>query len=138
MRATAHGDVHTAQVVARDLTAEPQDEDAAARIGGALGFLQLADDPEDLVDGLVTAGEACGTCHARSARPAPALPSWTHHAAAHRVMDALVWSVPIGPPPPEDPVLVRVQEAWSPEDTAAERAAAVLRVCQRCHAEGPE
>jgi hypothetical protein len=63
--AAERGDVRTTRILARDLTLAPvaEDHDAAATLGAALGFLQVADDPEDLSDAVARARAACVACH---------------------------------------------------------------------------
>lgn len=65
--AAERGDVSTAKVLARDLSLGdvPDDDPAASALGAALGFLQIAEDPEDLADGIARARAACVACHAR-------------------------------------------------------------------------
>ncbi|MEZ4241844.1 MAG: hypothetical protein R3F59_37985 [Myxococcota bacterium] len=63
--AAQRGDVPTTQVLARDFSLGDVDQDdpAAARLGAALGFLQVADDPADLPDAVAKAKAACVACH---------------------------------------------------------------------------
>ncbi len=63
--AVERGDVATARVLARDLSLGDQDDGspATARVGGALGFLQLAADEEEARDALEAARAGCEGCH---------------------------------------------------------------------------
>ena len=65
VRAADRGEVQTVQVLARDLTLAPVPDDhpAAASLGGALGYLQIATDPEDFPDAIARARRACRSCH---------------------------------------------------------------------------
>lgn len=68
--AADRGDLATVQVHARDLAlgalpADAAEDPAATALGGALGFLQLVDDPADLPDAVSKARAACVDCHAR-------------------------------------------------------------------------
>lgn len=64
--AVARGDVPTARVLARDFSLGDVDDGSPAtgKVGGGLGFLQLASDPEEARDALAAAREGCDACHA--------------------------------------------------------------------------
>ncbi|MEQ1501553.1 MAG: hypothetical protein ABMB14_04950 [Myxococcota bacterium] len=62
--AADRGDLATLRVHARDLRLGTVDDDPeAARVGAALGFLQLVDDPADVPDAVAKARAACVACH---------------------------------------------------------------------------
>ena len=71
--AAQRGDVVTTKALAQDLDLGevPDDDPAVGKVGAAMGFLQVAEDPEDLLDGVAKAREGCVDCHARSGLPAP-------------------------------------------------------------------
>ena len=63
--AAERGDLATVKVMARDVSlgAVPDDHPAAAELGAALGYLQIADDPADLLETMREAEAACEACH---------------------------------------------------------------------------
>jgi hypothetical protein len=71
--AADRGDLITAKALAQDLELGdvPDDDPAVGKLGAALGFVQVAEDREDLVDGVAKAREACADCHARNGIAAP-------------------------------------------------------------------
>jgi hypothetical protein len=63
-KAAEQGDVQTVQMLARDFElGDVPDHPSASQLGAALGFLQMAEDPEELKEGLAKAQEACEACH---------------------------------------------------------------------------
>ena len=145
--AAVAGDVQTAQFVARSLqegdVAEPADDDGGAeRVGGALGFVQIAEDSAEVIDGVASAAIGCGQCHTASKVQRPELGPWTHENAGLRLVLGAVFP-PIEPPPWIPEPLGDSRKAWDdavdPEDTDASdpdvaRLAAALQACVRCHA----
>ena len=71
--AADRGDLETMKVLARDFSLGnvPDDDPSADKLGGALGFLQLAEDPEDVEPALEKAKEACVECHRARGIPGP-------------------------------------------------------------------
>ncbi len=72
--AVARGDVPNAKVLARDLSLGAEDDGSppTTAVGGALGYLQVADDADEARDALAEARAACDACHAaRGLPPAP-------------------------------------------------------------------
>lgn len=141
VRAAASGDVETAKVVGADLTeGDAVDHEGAARVGGAKGFLHVAQDAHDVIDAVVVAATGCGECHADLSVPPPALPSWAHHDAAHRATARLAWphaeDVDQPPPPGEDDAETTVLATFQEADSPGAAAEAVLGACVACH--GPE
>jgi hypothetical protein len=64
--AAERGDLATIKVLARDFSLGDVAEDhpSVETIGGAMGFLQTTDDPEDLAPTIARAEAACTACHA--------------------------------------------------------------------------
>lgn len=71
--AADRGDVETVKVLARDFSLGDvaDDDPSAEKLGGALGFLQMAEDPEDLGPAIDRAKEACAECHQARGVPVP-------------------------------------------------------------------
>lgn len=139
--AACRADYDDAAILARDLTAgapagHPASEDAVTRIGGALGFVQFAEQPDEIALAVARAASACGDCHAAAGVEPPAPPPWTHASGALRAVDALVWDRGAElPPAGDDAVLARVRASWSGAEGGVPRASAVLEACAGCHAE---
>ena len=72
LAAADRADLATVRVLARDFSMGDVAEDhpAAGELGAALGFLQLAEDAEDVALGVERANAACASCHA-DRRPHP-------------------------------------------------------------------
>lgn len=64
--AAERGDVATLRVLARDFSlGDVSDNDPSVdKLGAALGFLQVAEDPDDIDAALLRANAACAECHA--------------------------------------------------------------------------
>jgi len=109
---------------ARDLLADADtvDDVGVEAVGGAVGFLQVADDDE-LVDGLVALAHACGACH--DGVPAPPAPVNDHRRAGQVAAWALVWGQPMPTPAPQQ---LGPAYALGPEGA--------LRSCESCHPGG--
>jgi cytochrome c553 len=107
--------------------------EADATLGGALGFLRVAQTPDDLAMGITRAASACGACHAAEAVPAPLAPEWSHPTAAAWAVDAVVWH---RPDVPRAAVLPAEAGAALASDGAAARARSLLVACAGCH--GPQ
>ena len=141
VEATSRADYDDAAILARDLTAgapadHPAGQEAAARIGGALGFVQFAEQPDELALAVARAASACGACHGAAAVEAPSPPPGTHATAGLRAVDVLVWNRGAAlPPAGDDAILARVRDAWSGAEGEVARASAVLEACAGCHAE---
>lgn len=133
--AAARGDLATAQFVARSLEEGEQGEapgaDGSEEVGGALGFVQIAEDTEELADGVATAAAGCAVCHASTGATAPALEAWSHQTAARRMARATAFGVP-EPPPADGPELTKVRAAWDGADDG-EQLAEALVACASCH-----
>lgn len=71
--AAGRADLVTTKVLARDfsLGEVPDEHPSASIIGGAMGFLQTIDDPEDLAPTIARVEAACAECHAAYGVPAP-------------------------------------------------------------------
>lgn len=150
----AMGDREAAKVAATDLVGgEPArwdgegGEDAAIGVGGALGFVSIAEDADELADGVASAARHCGACHeAARVVPEDARPDWTHATAARWATWGLVWNEPISPPPSDDVVLKGLAEelaaplpaetgiARTPAIERRDRVARLIGSCARCHA----
>jgi hypothetical protein len=133
--AVARGDRGGARRMARDLGAEPElaDAEQMSPLGGALGFMQVASDGEDLADGLTEAAEACGSCHGARAVAGPRRPVWSHATAARWAVWPLTWDQEAALPP---------EHPGEPVTAAAEcfregGAEALLANCQGCHEGSP-
>lgn len=63
--AAERGDLATVKVLARDFSLGDvaDDHPSAEKLGGAMGFLQTLDDPEDLAPTIARARAACTECH---------------------------------------------------------------------------
>jgi hypothetical protein len=63
--AAQQGDAQTVQMLARDfeLGEVKDDHPSASQLGAALGFLQMAEEPEEIGEGLAKAQAACDACH---------------------------------------------------------------------------
>jgi hypothetical protein len=63
--AAERGDVATVRIMARDLSLGDvaDDHPAAAELGMALGYLQIADDPDEVRETVREASAACEACH---------------------------------------------------------------------------
>jgi len=63
--AAERGDVATARTMARDLSLGdvPEDHPAAEELGAALGYLQIAEGPDDVREAVREAEAACEACH---------------------------------------------------------------------------
>jgi hypothetical protein len=74
--AADRGDIATVKVMARDfsLGTVSDDHPSAVKLGGAMGFLQLVDDPEDLGPAITQAKEACTECHLARGVPEKSAP----------------------------------------------------------------
>lgn len=118
-----------ARVVARDLT--EGDVPGSEALGGALGFLQVAD-ADDLPDGLAAAAVACGACHRDIGLGPPAPGAWSHDHAAHLLVGHAVHGAPQAPPA-GDPLA----PSWATGADAEGSLAAALRACGPCHPDGP-
>ena len=71
------GDVAAARERARDLASGAAgDSESEARLGSALGLLQMAGDADELSDGAVAAAAACRRCHEAANAPPPPVPDW--------------------------------------------------------------
>jgi hypothetical protein len=72
VRAVERSDLAAARVLARDVSLGPVSADRveADQLAAALGFLQVAEDPDDLTEGLARARAACDACHRALAVPA--------------------------------------------------------------------
>lgn len=72
--AVDRGDVPAARALARDLSLGAQDDGSPAttKVGGGLGYLQVADDAEEARDALAEVRAGCDACHA--ARGLPPVP----------------------------------------------------------------
>lgn len=108
------GDRIAVNTMARDLTVGAGltgDESAAAEVGAALGFLQVADE-DGLVFGVVRAAAACGSCHA--GQPPPPRPPFTDDTAAIWMVDGLVWNRPTLPPA-DAPATARAAYGQTPD-----------------------
>lgn len=144
--AAVRGDVVGAQFLAASLQAgdvpEPLDDGGGAQaVGGALGFVQLAEDPVELAEGVAAAAVGCGRCHAAAGVVRPALGPWEHESGGLRMLLTAVF------PPIEAPVdtcgeLRAARAAWEGAtvaegegDLATARLAAALAACSGCHAE---
>lgn len=136
----ALGDVETATLLARDLTegeAAAWDgaggEAGARAVGGALGFLQIAESRDDLADGLPTAASGCATCHVGAGvQPRADRPEWAHETAAAWAAWGVVFSRSEPPPPRGDPQAAGAAPVIGPptEDSLGQ----LLVFCQDCHA----
>lgn len=63
------GDPAALQAAARQIEApEGGDREAAEALHAAVGFLQVAEGPEETAEGLVEMAEACAACHAAVGR----------------------------------------------------------------------
>ena len=64
--AAKRGDLATLRVLARDFSlGDVSDNDPSVdKLGAALGFLQVAEDPDDIDAALLRANAACAECHA--------------------------------------------------------------------------
>jgi mono/diheme cytochrome c family protein len=86
------GDVSAVRREARDLRDdEVADDPLAEGLGGALGFLQVAD-ADELTEGVAAVARACGACHEAKGVAAPATPP----SPAEEAMRGLLW--PTGRP----------------------------------------
>lgn len=139
VRAASMGDAATAKVVARDLVDNvPHDEaEGIERVGGSLGFLQLAEDAEELAEGVTHAATGCGACHGASGViPRQVRPAADHEHAAGWAVWGLVWGEP-GELPTGGDLPEEVVAAWQTSGgDAEERAAALLVACAGCHEDG--
>ena len=133
--AAAKGDLPTAQFVARTLEegeAGPLG-DGADEVGGALGFVQIAEDTEELADGVGAAAAGCAGCHQQNGVTPPKLEAWSHQTAGRRLARAVAFGVAEAPAG-SSAELVEVREAWeSAEGADGDRLAAALLACAGCH-----
>ena len=108
------------------------------KVGGALGFIQLAEDPTEVADGLAAAAVGCGECHQAEGVPRPRMGSWTHENGGLRMVIAAAFP-PLEAPPTEPEQLGAARLAWDSaqpsegEDPTAVRLAAALTACTECH-----
>ncbi len=121
----------------------PGAEDANARVGAGVGFIAMAEDSEELADGLASAALGCGDCHAAAgATHELERPALAHPTAARWVAWGLVWHDP-RIPASEDERLQPLIQQWSepvPKDTdgvdpQVAQAARWFAACARCHSE---
>ncbi len=146
--ASWRGKVDLARTAGRDLTEGAPTEweggqDAAAKVGAALGFLQMAESTDEVADAVAAASLGCGKCHMAAGVGSPAPPPpWTHEHAAEHVVYGLVWTAPLGPPPGGEPPLDALAQAWnepvvldsaSQVDERSIRAGRVIATCAECH-----
>ena len=143
VNAATQGDVDGAKWIARSLqegdVPEPLDDGGGLEeVGGALGFIQIAEDAEEVVDGLATAAVGCGKCHVAAGVKKPEMGVWTHESAGLRLVLGAVFP-PGEAPPAEGDELVPVSLAWdSAEASEGEnldvvRLTAALGACLECH-----
>lgn len=144
--ATVRGDVEGARWLAAslqegDAPAPPDDGGGAQAVGGALGFLQLAEDADELAEGVAAAAVGCGACHAAAGVPRPELGPWEHESGALRMTLGAVFP-PLEPPADTGGELRAARAAWDAaavepdRDPAPARLAAALASCSGCHAAG--
>ena len=115
--------------LARSLVDAGAGEEAHA-IGAAAGFLQVAADPAERIEGLVEAAAACGGCH--GGVRAPAMAAWTHEEGAAGVLRPVLWP-DADAPAPTDEAHPAVVAAFGSSAAPDERAVAVLQACVDCH-----
>ncbi|NCG18122.1 MAG: hypothetical protein GWP91_03810 [Rhodobacterales bacterium] len=138
-------DLEAAKLAARQLVDETValdvDGGGAEKVGGGLGFIQIAEDPFEVVDGLASAALGCGACHRAAHVDAPEVDSWSHHSAGRRLIDDAVWARPPQSPSAEG-LLAEVAEAWASATPATDtdavdldqqRLTLALGACVRCH-----
>lgn len=132
--ASIQGDLPSAAAAARAI--RPPDD--ASELASALGFVQVALDRDELIDGALAVALACGRCHReRAIRPVTASPAPVHGFAWDWLAFQLVWS----PPPTAlavDPELVPLRDALRAADPRDEPLALAWRQCVHCHATTPK
>lgn len=148
VNAATQGDVESAKWIARSLqegeVPDPADDGGGAEeVGGALGYIQIAEDPEEVIDGLAAAAIGCGKCHQAAGVQRPEMGVWSHQNAGLRLVLGEVFPPGEAPPPATDE-LVPVSIAWDAA-TAGEggslqkaRLEAALGACLACHLQGGE
>ena len=137
VNAALEGDVEGARWIAQTLqegdVPDPADDGGGAeKVGGALGFVQMAEDGEEVLDGLAAAAVGCGQCHAAAGVEKPPMGLWSHQSAGLRLVLGEVFP-PAESPPAEGPELAVVRAAWDAAEGDEERLAAALAACVECH-----
>ena len=132
VRAVATDDAAGVRRAARDLVDLVDAPAEAHAVGAAAGFLQVAADRGERVDGLVEAAAACGGCHRDVGSPNMA--AWSHEEGAEGVLLPLLWPGTVAAEPRAD-VPEPARRAFAAGGGAEARAAAVLRACAGCHGE---
>ena len=101
---------------------------AVSAVGGAIGFVRVAD-ADELGLAVAQTASACGSCHADV--KSPPRPAWAHRTGAAWAAWGLVWNDASAPPAGAD-VPEALRAAWSagaPEDHVA----TALSACAGCH-----
>jgi hypothetical protein len=134
------GDVEASKFLARslqegDVPEVVDDGGGHEKVGGGLGYVQMAQSPEDVVDGLAAAAVGCGLCHSAAGVQSPQLGAWTHESAGLRLVLGAVFDTP-SDVPADGAELAGVRQAWegAADQKLDDRLAAALMACLRCHA----
>jgi len=141
VNATLQGEVETARFLAADLRPGDMPEvaddgGALEKIGGGLGFIQMAQTPQEAVDGLAAVVVGCGSCHEAVGLGTKRMGPWEHTSSGLKMTLSAVYP-PVVPPPKKGPELTAVRAAWDgAEGEIEERLAAALGACVTCHDQG--
>lgn len=140
VNASLNGDVETAKFLAGDLRPGDMpdvanDGGALEKIGGGLGFLQMAQSSDEVLDGLSAVVVGCGSCHEAAGIGGKRMGPWEHPSAGLKLSLGAVFP-PVEPPPPKGPELTAVRAAWdAAEGSEQSKLAAAYQACVACHAD---